>query len=280
MPEQTIKYDLSEFGLVFHIKPERPIALKNMLKGLKAVGNEHSLYCKNILKISRQKRPKLFIKSIKPGSIDILLQPEIIAQVADSAVGMAALESGTYYLSDFAQRLYNKLKGFGKPPSEKFLQNISMRDCDNAINIGSINTNAGGITIININQPDGTKENIGKLSAHESRQIVDNASKAKASLKLPESKRFTHVALVWKTFEKSQARTKGTTSPDKGIIKDIAPNPKAIFFDEKMSEFKESMLKSEDNFMKKIYYVDAEIRQVQGKIRAYIIVNYHSEEDI
>ena len=266
-----------KIGVAIHLEPDRPIELPHLLDGLNSVGDEYQKYSRMILGITDKTASKLYVGSVKPGSIDIFLQPELIESVkAGLAIATSAGPvDAANALLDFTKRLGSLLDLFKAKPNP---EDITIRECDNAINISRNVVEAGGQLTLNFVNIDGDSEQTHRLGGPEARRVFTNASEARAILKLPSAERKNSVAMVWKTFDKSHARIEGQRSPDKGIIEEIDPLPKAILFVDDEAGLKADILASEENPMLVVYYVDVEIIRIDGKIKAYRIAEYHGKE--
>jgi len=266
-----------KLGIAIHMESERPIELPQLLSSLASVGNEYQKYSKTILGISDKNASRLYVGSVKPGSIDIFLQPEYM-EMAKSGLAIATSSGpvdAANVLFDFGKRLGMLLETFKKKPDPK---DVTISECDNAMNIAGNVVEAGGKQTINHVNIQGDFKPVYTLDARTAHQVIGNAADTKAALQLPAAERLSAQAMIWKTFDKSHARTEGQRSPDKGIIDEIDPAPKAILFGDDETGMKADIIASEESLMQMIYYVDVEVVRVQQKIKAYRIVGFHGKE--
>ena len=135
-----------------------------------------------------------------------------------------------------------------------------------AMNIALSVVEAGGKQTINHVNIQGDFQPVYTLDAKAAHQVMGNAADTKAILQHPAAERLNSQAMVWKTFDKSHARTEGQRSPDKGIIDEIDPSPKAILLGDDEAGMKVDILASDENPMQMIYFVDVEVVRVQQKI--------------
>ncbi|MEM8541903.1 MAG: hypothetical protein AAGF25_13190 [Pseudomonadota bacterium] len=266
-------------GLAIHIEPARQIELPILLKSLGGIGQEYSFFAKHVLGMPRKDDSKLYVGSVKPGSIDVLLQPEFFEAVEQ---GLAVMTSNgpvdaTKAMLEFGQRIGILLDKFkGKPNPE----DVSIKECDNAINIANNTVEAGGTQTINMVNFEGEFRQVYKLEAKDAFDIVSNAIDTKALLTVPTAERRNSVALTWQTFDNSPARTEGAKSPDKGIIEEIENSPKSILFIDDETGMKSRILTASENPMHSVYFVDVEVVRVKKKIIAYRIVGFKGQEPL
>ena len=85
--------------------------------------------------------------------------------------------------------------------------------------------------------------------------------------------------MVWKRLDSDDASTEGN-SPDKAIIEEIDPKPKAILFTDEMADLKRVMIQDEEKPFQKVYFVDVEVSRVGDKVVSYRVVGYHGKDDL
>lgn len=268
-----------KLGIAIHMEPKRPIELPHLLSNLASVSDEFRKYSKTILGTPNRDASKLYVGSVKPGSIDIFLQPEYL-EIARAGLAIATSSGpvdAANALLDFGKRLGSLMETFERKPDSK---DVSISECDNAMNISRNVVEAGGQQTINYVNVQGDFTPIVSLDTKTAGQVFNNAAETKATLKLPVAERRFSQAMVWKTFDKSHARTEGERSPDKGIIEEIDHAPKAILFGDDEAGMKTDILASDENPMQMIYYVDVEVVRVQHKIKAYRVIGFHGKEPL
>ena len=273
-----------KLGIAIHIEPERPIALPILLSNLKSLGDEYHKYSTEVLGVSKKENSKLYVGSISPGSIDILLQPEYleiagVGLAIATSVGPVEAMRAIGDFADFVKLLLERFEGNSKP-SEIASDEITISDCNNAINFAQNVVDAGGSQTINVVNVEGDFKPVISINESQARRLVKNANQTKAILEFPSDELFQAQALVWKTFDKSPAKKDGQRSPDKGIIESIDPKHKAILFADGEEGLKSEIINSDENPMQMVYYVDVEVVKVDNKVKAYRIVKYHSREQL
>ncbi|MTH95545.1 hypothetical protein [Roseibium sp. RKSG952] len=266
-------------GLAIHIEPEKPIELTDLLSGLKSIGREYQHYSRNVLGVKDSDASKLYVGSVSPGSIDVFLQPEFID---NAKTGLALLTSAgpvdaANAVLDFANKLGGLIKRFETKPDPK---DVSIRECENVMNITKNTVDSGGSQVINYVNVKGDFSPIINISTDTAKNAFKNASEAKAELEFPKAERKNSVAMIWKTFDRSPGKTEGQRSPDKGLIEEIHPAAKSILFGDDEAGLKADILASDENPMLMLYYVDVEIVRVDDKIKAYRIVGFSGKEPL
>lgn len=267
-------------ALNLHIEPKNPIELEDMLASLGTIGKRFLAYAKLELSDEFAPDPRLFVSSIKPGSIDISLIPDLL-DVGKAAVGaVAAVGTGDAVeaVKGFAESLKSLLSMFRRPEAVKEADGVSIRDCDDAINIVKPIAASGGTQNISVNNFHGDVVFQMNMSSSEASRIIDHATERKVALLQPAIEKRESVALVWQKVDKSEAKTNGSNSPDKGRIEEIARGAKSILFAENMSDVKAEMTK--DPLLHMVYYVDVQVVRVDEKIKAYRIVGYHGKDTL
>ncbi|NZD54184.1 hypothetical protein [Rhizobium leguminosarum] len=267
-------------ALNLHIEPKNPIELEHMLTSLAALGRRFQSYAKEELDMGRGETAKLYISSIKPGSIDISLIPDFFEAGKHAAGAIVAAGAGDVLetVKGFAESIQTLFKTFNKPVKEADAPEISVRDCDDAVNIVKPIAEAGGTQTFNVNNVQGNQVLVFTVGSAEASRIMDHALHHRETLLLPETETRKSVALVWQKIDRSEARTAGATSPDKGRIEEIDPRAKSILFHEDVAEVKSEIMG--EALLQMVYYVDVEIVRVDDKIKAYRVVGYHGKEPI
>lgn len=263
-------------GIAIHIEPASPVELPRLIANLKSIENEYEKYSKDIFGAKSRDLNNLNVSSISPGSIDILLRPEILD------VGVALTASfgpfdAAQYVFEFAQRIKTLIDTFSSQPDP---ETVSLNDCNNAINIVGNVVEAGGTQTISTVNVAGDLNLTLEITEDKAKKVLHNASRTKALLKLPSGETFNSQALQWKTFDKGPAKTEGQRSPDKGIIQELDPKPKPIFFEDGEEGLKSYIINSDENPYQMIYYVDVEVVTVDEKIKAYRIVRFRGTDPL
>ncbi|MGO6935013.1 hypothetical protein ACCS97_25110 [Rhizobium ruizarguesonis] len=263
-----------------HIEPKSPIELEHMLSSLAVLGRRFQSYAKEELDLGRGDTAKLYVSSIKPGSIDISLIPDLYEAGKHVAGAVAAAGAGDVVetVKGFAESIQTLFKTFNKPVKEEAGAGVTVKDCDDAINIVKPIATAGGVQTFNVNNVQGDQILVFDINSPQASRIIDNALHHREKLLLPETETHKQVALVWQKIDRSDARTVGATSPDKGRIEEIDSRPKSILFHEDVADVKSDIMG--EALLQMVYYVDVEVVRVDDRIKAYRVVGYHGKEPL
>ena len=272
----------SQPTLQFHIEPDEPIEVAELTSALDAVGSQYDLFSKEN-EIPAIAEAKLLVSSVSPGSIDINFVLGLAGTASPTffhvASTMAPYVDAVEVLQKFGSHLKSLLSFFRSEEKQDLPPRVTVRDCDDAINLVSPIAKHGGSQTFNIiNGP--VVMNLGGTDQYEARRIASAAARHKAKLQFPLSETRQRVSMVWSRLDRDPAKVKGVHSPDEGLIEEIDPKSKAILFTDELSYLKKQMLDEDENPMKKVYFVDVEISRVGEKITAYRIVGYHGNDDL
>jgi hypothetical protein len=260
-------------SLKLHLEPANAIEVTELTGALASLARQYQNF------IVSQKLgnadSRLLISAVEPGSIDISLLPEIVTS--------AMLVSAPYIdkaeaLYKFGVRLKGLLDHFSKRQPAPSGESITVKDCDDAINIAKPIANHGGSQTFNIIN-GGVTYNVLTASHQEALAIIEGAASEKSQLLLPNADTKQQVAMTWSRLDREEAKVKGIHSPDKGLIEEIDPAPKAVLFTDEMASIKKAMISDQDNPLQAVYFVDVQIVRVAGRVVAYRIVGYHGKDE-
>ena len=265
--------------LQLHLEPQGAIEVYELTLALNSLSRQYNKFVSSQNVFTHSGDARLLISSVSNGSINIDFIPDL-----HTAIGVITpIVSTVEVLEKFTEQL-NKVLGFfkrhddGEAEEGKEERDISVQDCDDAINIVRPIAEHGGSQVFNVYNGPVIIKNI-TLSGAETRTITEGASRQKAKLQFPNAERKQRVSMVWKRIDRSSAQTQGS-SQDKGIIEEIDPRAKAILFTDELSYLKKQMVDDEDNPMQKVYFVDVEVSRSGSKITAYRITGFHGTDDL
>jgi hypothetical protein len=260
--------------LQLHLEPDSPIEVSELTGALGALGRQYQIFAEDQGLVGRAGDARLLIASVKPGSIDINFLPDL------STVGVliAPLINETDLLIKFAERIKALLAFFASEKKE--LSRISVRDCDDAVNLVSPIAQHGGIQNINVINNSNVIIPVLVTSAEEARAITEGATQHKELIQNPNADTRQGVSMTWSRVDRGTAKTAGTSSPDKGLIEEIDPKPHAVLFIDSMAYLKREMIDDEENAFQTVYFVDVSVSRVAGRIVAYRIIGYHGKEPL
>lgn len=167
--------------LQLHLEPREPIEVGELTNALNAVASQYENFTR-AKGLERAGDAKLLVSSVSPGSIDINFVLEVAAVVATFAPVIDAAD----VLTRFAEHVRNLLDYFGGEKAGPETTSVSVRDCNDAINMVAPIANHGGNQTFNIiNGP--VVLNVGRTDQREARKITESAARKKAELQFPNS---------------------------------------------------------------------------------------------
>ena len=195
-----------------------------------------------------------------------------------AGVAILPLIDAASLVEKYVSHLSALLSWFQSGGTEKPFKAITVKDCDDAINIVKPVAESGGTQTFNTIH-GGVTINMLQTTAEDARKIIEGAARAKAALQLPDAERHQRVSMVWHRLARDAARTEGTRSPDQGKIEELDAKPHAVMFTDDMAYIKGEMIDDEANPYQKVYFADVDVSRVSSKITAYRIYGYHGKED-
>lgn len=254
-----------------HIEPDEPIQLDYMLRELGAIGRQFEIFAVEE-GLSPARDAKLLISSVKPGSIDIGLLPDLTT--------LGSLVAPVLVYSPPVLKFATALKGLvDKFKSSKPVAGTTVKDCNDAIAIANPTAEHGGSQTFNIYNGT-TYQPVFVLGPHDSSAIVENATNMKAMLEGEHGEHKQRVPMIWHGLERGAARTQGKRTPDKAIIEEVDERPKPVFFEDNYAHLKKEMLDDHENPYKRVFFVDVAVSRVGGQVVSYKIEGYHGSEEL
>ncbi len=260
--------------LQLHIEPDRSIEVDHLTAALGSLSRQYQTFAQEAGFSARPADARLLVSSVSRGSIDISFIPDL------AAAGMAVLPliDAAALVEKYVGHLSALLSWFKSGGGDNPPKPITVKDCDDAINIVKPIAEAGGNQTFNTIH-GGVTINVLETTAEDARRIIEGAARTRAALQLPDAERHQRVSMMWHRLARDDARTAGVRSPDQGIIEELDAKPRAVMFTDDMAYIKREMIDDEDNPYQKVYFVDVEVSRVGGKITAYRIYGYHGKDD-
>lgn len=283
--------------LQIHMEPDEPIELNELNASLSAIGRQYRQYAVESGHASNARSARLLVSSVQPGSIDIGLLPALIDSLMTTETAVAtgsvvagatvALTKGKHLIdaaSGFAESLKKLLENFRRDGSALKLseeeQNLTVQDCNDAIAIASPTARHGGIQKISVYNGV-VYQPVVTINVDDADKIANRAREIKALLKFPEQEVRQRVPLKWEALPRGEPKTEGLRSPDKGVIEEIDPDPKPVFFTDEYADLKDAILgEHEENPYTRLYFVDVEVSRVDDKVVSYRVTGYHGQTDL
>jgi hypothetical protein len=261
--------------LQLHLEPQQPLEVSELTATLGSIARQYQELIAEEKLLGKAGEAKLLVSSVSPGSIDISLVPDFAPFAVLSGPLLAPLIDKYQLIEKFGARLKKLIEYFVK--DEK--GSVSVKDCDDAVNIARPIAKHGGHQTFNIIKA-GVVQPIIVIDARTARQLVEGAIRRKSEIQTPNAEIKQRVPMIWSRLDRIGAKTSGVRSPDRGLIEEIDPKPHAVLFTDELTYLKAEMIADEENPMQKIYFVDVEVSRAQGKVAAYRIVGYHGKEDL
>lgn len=264
--------DVSQLQL--HLEPREPIVVYELTGALSALWRQFQFFVESEYILAKGGQPRLLVTSVAPGSIDISFLPDIkdaFAVTAPMVTQLDAVVGFANHIEDLLGRFRGKKTEDSKEGSE-----VSIRDCDDAISIVKPVAEHGGSQTFNVYKGPVLQQTF-NIDAPDARNIVESAIKERAALQSPQAERRQRVPLVWSRLDRNPAKQHGS-SPDKGIIDEIDPKPKSVFFTDELSYLKKVMIEGSEQPFQTVYFVDVEVSRVSGKVVSYRVMGYHGSD--
>ena len=219
--------------------------------------------------------PRLLIKEVRSGSIEIDLVPAIYAAgsvvLGNPAAVMAAANTTMSFfknLSGIVKWLRGQERLPGPPPDSRTLENIEKwiepvaKDAGASVTLNVFNVTVNG----DVNAP--------MILNSEDANVAQNVSRRKRKeLTTPQSGDLREqVLLRW-----HQSRNSVLGRGDMAIVESISAKPLRVVFQNK--SMKSMLLGADDNMFKRPYLADVIIDSVEGVPKLYRIVNIEPVED-
>jgi hypothetical protein len=186
------------------------------------------------------------------------------------------------HVQAFAKRIKALLDWFTEKSEPPASSELSIRDCDDAMNIAKPIANHGGTQNFFVVHPGGTA-NVFAMSSRQAQTIIEHAKKRRGELTATDGanpERREGVAMTWSRLAKERAKTEGARSPDRGLIEEIDLKPHAVLFTDDLTYLKQEMIADSENPLQQVYFVDVEITRASGRVAGYRVVGYHGKDDL
>jgi hypothetical protein len=264
--------------LQLHLEPGEPMEVSELTGALGALARRYQAFAVENQLAKKPSEARLLVSSVAPGSIDISLYPDLMSHLA-AAPMFAPLLDKAELITKFGKGLKALFALFAKRKEGEAGDDVTVKDCDDAINIVKPIANHGGTQTFNtIN--GGVTHNILTMNASEASKIMTTAIHQKALLQDSDAEVRQRVPMVWKRLDRDETRPEAKSSPDRALIEEIDAKPHAVFFTDEMSILKKQMIGDELNPYQSVYFVDVSVSRVSGKVVSYRVIGYHGKEEL
>jgi hypothetical protein len=262
--------------LQLHLEPSKPIEVSELTGALGALARQYQSFAVENQLARKPSDARLLVSSVAPGSIDISLYPDLAAYLAAIPMLVPLIDKAEL-ITKFGKSLKNLFELFKKKDGEPG-GDVTVKDCDDAVNIVKPIANHGGTQTFNVIHGGVTL--ILAMNASEASKIMDAAIQQKALLQDPDAEIRQRVPMVWKRLDRDETKPEAKSSPDRALIEEIDSKSHAVFFTDEMSFLKKQMIDDEVNPYQSIYFVDVNVSRVSGRVVSYRVIGYHGKEEL
>jgi len=264
--------------LNLHLEPAAPLEVSELTNALASLARQYQQFAERNGVTVKASDARLLVSNVKPGSIDINFIPDFTTIVAVAQPLIPLMWDRYELLVKFAKSLQALLNFFlGSDKDEE--RPLSIKDCDDVVNILRPIAQHGGHQTINIHNGPITNH-ILTVNVSDAQRGIEHAANKRAALQAGSVETKQRVAMVWEQLARDAPKTGGDRSPDKGLIEEIDSKPRPVFFTDDMTYLKIRMIDDEENPYRKVFFVDVEISRVPGgRVGNYRIVGYHGQDD-
>jgi hypothetical protein len=169
--------DGAEPVLQLHLEPQEPIEVYELTGALGSLARQYQVFAVANSLSEKAGDARLLVSSVKPGSIDISFLPDWLDTATMGGLLIRFIDKYEV-IQNFAKQIRELLDFFG---GQKSKANISVSDCDDAINIVKPTAAHGGTQTFNVfNGP--VSLNVLSVNTSQARQIIERATTEKLAL--------------------------------------------------------------------------------------------------
>lgn len=255
--------------LRIHIKHSQPIEISDFTKTMNGVSGLFSSFAQRNGKSKEEVNAKLYVSRIQQGSIDIHL-------IEIATAGIIPFMENSNLILDFAKHIKSIYDYYVKGESSR--PELSISDLRNIHDLVSVPSNdrKGTMSVQVIN---GDVDNI-IYNGCTFNNTDSNSSQNQVDKEIEQLKKVQSSDDVWERQLMTiyQVRKDGTLAGNKGVIDAISDKRLGLLFES--DELEDKILHSEDNPLRKAYYVDVMILTANGKPAAYKVMELHDVIDL
>jgi hypothetical protein len=270
--------ETDEPRLQLHLEPRALMEVTELTAALGSLARQYQVFA---IRNSLARKPsdaRLLVSSVSPGSIDISLLPDLAPYLATAGMLAPLIDKADLVLK-FGKSIKALLELFQKKKEASATEAITIRDCDDAINITKpIAKNGGSQTFNTIH--GGVSVTILTMNASEASAILETALFSKTLLQNPNGEVRQRVPMIWKRLDRDETKPAAKSSPDRGLIEEIDAKSHAVMFTDETAYLKKQMIDDEENPYHNVYFVDVAVSRVADKVISYRILGYHGKEEL
>jgi hypothetical protein len=134
---------IDEPCLQLHLEPREPIEVSELTGALGALARRYQTFAFDNQLAKKPSDARLLVSSVAPGSIDISLYPDLMTHLTALPM-LAPLIDKAELIAKFGKALKTLFDRFAKKKESEAGDEISVKDCDDVINIVKPIANHGG----------------------------------------------------------------------------------------------------------------------------------------
>jgi len=140
---------MSEPYLQLHLEPSEHIEVSELTGALTALARQYQTFAVQNQIAKKPSDARLLVSSVAPGSIDISLYPDLVDYLAALPM-LAPLFDKAELIAKFGKTLKSLFELFKKKKETEVGDEVTIKDCDDAINIVKPIANHGGSQTFNV----------------------------------------------------------------------------------------------------------------------------------
>jgi hypothetical protein len=295
-----------------HIEPRSPIEVADLTNLLTSIDRQYQKFSRNL---KYRTGGRLLVASVTSGSIDINLIPDLMTAnipflmpLIDNAKLFLEFGKNLKSLFDFVRSKEAKVPLLTLNDCDDAKNIVAPVAKRGGVQIFNVIQGSDTKPIINITGDDaiiifGAAENLRReIAEREFPAALGGADDDKnlsgpgqasllkgTTLLAPASEIATdppfiskeppreQVQMTWSRLDHGEAKRSAGHSFDRGIIKEIDPKPRPVFFTGEMVNLKNQMLADGENPFRYVYLVDVEVSRMGAKVTSYRIVGHHGK---
>ena len=259
-------------ALLVHIEHTNPIEVKDLVTSLNALNNLYNTYVRENAQCSEMSKSKLYVEKIKECCIDIYLCELASASLIPFMENINVI----FEFSSYIKKVYDFfVRGKGDRPK------LSVQDCDNFKNVLNVVANAPGNTMsigvidksnLTINNYNNCTFDFG--DGNGAQKLLEKEAEDIATEQPDKDVHKRVLMQIYQTRNETESNT-----GNKAIVDEIFKGKKiGVVFE--TDELKKKILFSDTNPNRTGYWVDIEVHTVNGKPKAYNVLELHDTIDL
>jgi hypothetical protein len=262
--------------LTIALETKAPMDLEDFALGLTAWQSDYGRFYAKAFPDHAQGEARLLVKQVRSGSILIDLLPVLAPIISD----LEQIKTIVEYVEAVRKKVSPWLKKDGRNPDAS----ISELTDFHRVLAGIAKDNRGSLELkaryVRKNGDDEEVRSELVISSDQARTIQANIEAERIERKAPEQKFFEQVVMYLHQASLDEARA-GKSAGEKGVIESISERPlKLVYASDLAGQRIKSVLREDDNPLKKAFVIDVNVETVRGVPQAYRVTHVHSVETL